>query len=109
MRFTTVIRIAFIAAGTMASALSMAGCATAFTGSAHVEDGRAGCERKCKGQGMEVAGMVYMGEYSDACVCAVPGQTGSLRAKYLASAGAVAGGSAGVVMQMRAQEQQHHN
>jgi hypothetical protein len=86
-------------------------CATSFTGSAHVEDGRAGCERKCKGQGMELAGMVYMGEYSDACVCSAPGQTGSNKLHQLATAGAVAGGSAGVVMQMRQQQQQQqqHN
>jgi hypothetical protein len=105
MRFTTIIRFALIAMATTA-------CATSFTGSAHVDDGRAGCERKCKGQGMEVAGMVYMGEYSDACVCSVPGQTGSRnKLKFLASAGgAVAGAAAGVVMQMRAQEQQQqHN
>ena len=81
-------------------------CATSFSGSAHVEDGRAGCERKCKGQGMEVSGMVYMGEYSDACICSVPGQTSSRRTRVLAGAGAVAGGAAGVVMQMSRQQEQ---
>ena len=83
-------------------------CATSFTGSAHVEDGRKGCEQKCKGQGMELVGMVYMGEYSDACVCAVPGQSGSVRTHMVASAGAVAGGASGVVMQMRRQEEQNN-
>ncbi len=82
-------------------------CATSFTGSAHVEEGRGGCERKCKGSGMEVAGMVYMGEYSDACICSVPGQTGSAkRQRLVAGASAVAGGTAGVVMQMRRQQEQ---
>jgi hypothetical protein len=110
MRFTSVIRVGLIAFGTLAGVLATTACATAFTGSAHVDDGRAGCERKCKGQGMELAGMVYMGEYSDACVCGVPGQTGSLRSRMLASAGAIAGGSAGVVMQMQAQQRhQSHN
>ena len=52
--------------------VSAIGCGTTFTGSAHVEDGRRGCEAKCRGQGMQVAGMVYMGEYSSACVCEVP-------------------------------------
>ena len=80
-------------------------CATSFTGSAHVEEGRGGCERKCKGQGMEVSGMVYMGEYSDACICSVPGQTSSRQQRILAGGAAVAGGAAGVVMQMRAQEE----
>src|SRR3954466_12857723 len=84
-------------------------CATSFTGSAHVEEGRAGCERKCKGQGMEVTGMVYMGEYSDACICAVPGQTSSRRGRLLAGAGAVAGGASGVVLQMRSQEQANNS
>jgi len=92
--------------GALAAILGTA-CATSFTGSAHVEEGRNGCERKCKGQGMEVAGMVYMGEYSDACICSIPGQTGSARrTRLLAQGGAVAGGAAGVVMQMRAKEQQ---
>ena len=78
--------------GLLACVLGSA-CATSFTGSAHVEEGRAGCERKCKGQGMEVSGMVYMGEYSDACICSVPGQTGSRRTRLLAGGGAVAGGA----------------
>ena len=86
---------------------SLGGCATSFTGNAHVEDGRNGCERKCKGQGMEVTGMVYMGEYSDACICSVPGQTSSRRTRVLLGAAAVAGGAAGVVLQMRAQDEQN--
>ena len=84
-------------------------CATSFTGSAHVEEGRNGCERKCNGSGMEVVGMVYMGEYSDACVCSVPGRTGAAKQQLFAGASAVAGGTAGVVMQMRSQEQHAHN
>jgi hypothetical protein len=84
-------------------------CATSFTGSAHVEEGRGGCERKCKGSGMEVAGMVYMGEYSDACICAVPGQTGSVKRRLLAGGGAVTAGAAGVVMQMTRAQQQNNN
>jgi hypothetical protein len=102
MNFVKRVRVLLIAIGTSA-------CATSFTGSAHVEEGRAGCERKCKGQGMELAGMVYMGEYSDACVCAVPGQAASTKQNILATAGAVAGGSAGVVMQMRQQQSQSQN
>ena len=83
-------------------------CATSFTGSAHVDNGRTGCEEKCKGQGMELTGMVYMGEYSDACVCAVPGKSAANNQRLLASA-AVAGGAAGVVMQMRAAQQNNNN
>jgi hypothetical protein len=88
--------------------LSMAGCATSFTGSPHVENGRSGCETKCRGQGMEIVGMVYMGEYSSACVCSVPGHQAS-RGQLLGPAGAVAGGVAGVEMQRQANQrhQQH--
>lgn len=90
-------------------AMALSACATSFTGSPHVEGGRSGCESKCKAQGMEMAGMVYMGEYSDACVCSVPGATSMRKEKLLADA-ATAGGAAGVVMQMRRNEEQNgHN
>ena len=79
-------------------------CATSFTGSAHVEEGRSGCEMKCKGQGLEFSGMVYMGEYSDACVCSVPGQQSAASNAHAASA--VAASSAGVMMQMAEQQRQ---
>ena len=96
-----------VCAAVIAAAFSTA-CATSFTGSAHVEEGRGGCERKCKNSGMEVAGMVYMGEYSDACICSVPGQVGKNKMRVLEGGAAVAGGAAGVIMQMRQQEQQRH-
>lgn len=83
------------------SLVAVVGCATNFTGSPHVEDGRAGCEKKCKAQGMEVAGMVYMGEYSDACVCSVPGQAAGNKRKLVASVAGAGAGAAGVVLQMR--------
>jgi hypothetical protein len=86
---------------------AVCGCATSFTGSAHVEGGRSGCEQKCAGQGLAMEGLVYMGEYSSACVCAVPGASGDSGA---ASSGA--GGAVGVVMQMRRQQEEqsrsHH-
>jgi hypothetical protein len=88
--------------------LPLAGCATSFTGSPHVEDGRAGCEKKCRGQGMEVAGMVDMGEYSSACVCEVPGQHASRGRILVASAGAIGGAAAGVEMQRQRAQQQSH-
>jgi len=76
------------------------GCATSFTGSAHIEGGRQACESKCRGQGMEVAGMVYMGEYSSACVCEIPGKSASAHNVMMAAAGAT-GGAAGVIMQQQ--------
>jgi hypothetical protein len=93
---------------------SAIGCGTTFTGSAHVEDGRRGCETKCRGQGMQVAGMVYMGEYSSACVCQVPRGTASNAddsTQLLSSAAAVTGAADGVVMEAQrraAQQQSHH-
>ena len=95
---------------TMAVLASALGCATSFTGSAHVESGRAGCEAKCRGVGMQVAGMVYMGEYSSACVCEVPRATASSkRDSLLAGAGATAAGVAGVAMQMQREAAQRQN
>lgn len=79
-----------------------AGCATSFTGDAHVVGGAAGCEAKCKAWGLEFAGMVAMGEYSDACVCRRPGEKTAL----LDDAASAAGSAAGVVMHMRRAEEQ---
>ncbi|MEZ4224242.1 MAG: hypothetical protein R3B13_25050 [Polyangiaceae bacterium] len=87
--------------------LMLGGCTTNFTGSPHVENGRKGCEAKCSQQGMEVAGMVYMGEYTSGCVCFVPGQTGARRQMLLAAGAEAGAGAAGVVMQMRRQEEQN--
>lgn len=88
-------------------AVSALGCATSFTGSAYVENGRNGCEAKCRGQGMQVAGMVYMGEYSSACVCEVPRSTSSGGERHLiALTGGSMGSAAGVIMQMQRQQQQ---
>jgi hypothetical protein len=90
------------------AASSLVGCATSFTGNAHVENGRAGCEEKCKGQGMQVAGMVYMGEYSSACVCEVPhGSASSSRREFLLGSAGSSGGAVGVVLQRRQGQQQH--
>lgn len=87
----------------------LTGCQTTFTGDPHIENGHAGCEEKCKGQGMALAGMVFMGEYTSGCVCTVPGQSASVRDQVLAAAeSGAAAGSAGVVMQMRRQEEQRH-
>jgi hypothetical protein len=84
-------------------------CATSFTGSPYVEGGRSGCEAKCRAAGMEVVGLVYMGEYSDACVCGVPGRAAS-RSRLLAQAtAAIAGAGAGVAMQMQRQSQSSHH
>jgi hypothetical protein len=84
----------------LCSIIAATGCATNFTGSAHIEGGRATCEKKCAGQGLTMSGLIYMGEYSSACVCGVPGASASV----LGNSSAVAAGAAGVIMQMRASE-----
>ena len=85
-------------------------CATSFQGSAHIEDGRAGCEQKCAGQGLSMSGLVYLGEYSSACVCSVvgPGGPGAISRDEWNhnAAAAAAGAAAGVMMQMERNEQQ---
>ena len=83
-------------------AAALCGCATAFTGSAHVDDGPSGCMKKCKGWGLEFTGMVAMGEYSDACICSRPGKPVAPKAV----AGAM-GATAGVFMQMQREQQQN--
>lgn len=82
-------------------ALSTVGCATSFTGAAHIEGGRPACERKCAGQGMELEGMVYMGEYSSACVCRAPGRTARAEGMLLSSAAAASGGAAAALSAQR--------
>ncbi|HKU37387.1 MAG TPA: hypothetical protein VJR89_04550 [Polyangiales bacterium] len=57
--------------------LGAAGCATTFTGSAMVEGGRSGCERKCSTIGLQMQAFVFMGEYSSACVCEAAGKAAS--------------------------------
>ena len=79
-------------------ALSTVACATSFTGEAHVEGGRSGCAAKCQAWGMDLTGMVAMGEYSDACVCRLKGAQAQA-----ADESAVAGGTVGVALQMQAQ------
>ena len=77
-------------------ALVLSACATVFQGSPYVDGGPAGCQAKCRSWGLELVGMVAMGEYSDACVCAVPGRRISMSDIVPSS-----GGAAGVAMQMQ--------
>jgi hypothetical protein len=85
------------------------GCTTQFVGSAHITP--EACAAKCTESRLQMAGMVYMGEYSSACVCetikppdaAAPGAPAP-SAAIEAAPGAI-GASAGVVMQMRREQQ----
>lgn len=55
--------------------LLLSGCATSFSGSAVIPNGRAECEQICGGWNMELSGMVQMGAYSNGCICRVPGKS----------------------------------
>ena len=82
-----------------------AGCRTEFTGSAHIDPGT--CQAKCNEAHLQMAGMVYMGEYSSACICEIPRAPGPPSGGMGAQASAAAAGAAaGVVMQMRQQQDQ---
>ena len=87
-------------------ALAACGMPTSFKGEAKVPGGRVGCEEKCRLLGMELAGMVVMGEYSDGCICAVPNRpsTAEARALLMVGASGVVAPAAGVRMQMDDEE-----
>jgi len=92
---------------------AVAGCQTQFTGDPHIEP--ITCQAKCKEANLVMAGMVYLGQYSSACLCEVPrpaappgaasGAGGPPGAMALASGSL--GGAVGVIMQMRTAAQQN--
>jgi hypothetical protein len=82
------------------AALATAACATHFTGAPKVPNGVAGCKTICSSYGMELTGMVALGEYSDGCICQVSGEGGGPSASAAAGAASVA-----VVTMMREQEE----
>jgi len=97
----------------LAFAIALGGCATQFYGSPKVDKGPAGCKTACDAWGMELAGMVKMGEYSDGCICQVkPAASAAPSGREGASIPA----AAGVYVQMQAaaaaaaneQEMQRH-
>jgi hypothetical protein len=59
---------------------------------------------------MELAGMVVMGEYSDGCICAVPGRPATEKAAllFVGASGTVAP-AAGVRMQTDDEEESRRN
>jgi hypothetical protein len=89
-------------------ALAGGGCATNFYGSAYVPHGPRGCLEGCNTVGLEMAGMVYLGEYSSACVCRVRPDAGAAPTAAAADDDAMSlavaglGASVGVVLRMRA-------
>lgn len=84
---------------------ALAGCVTTtFTGAAKVPGGPDGCRARCEGWGMQLAGMVQLGEYSDGCICEVK-RVGA----GTSSASAAIPAAAGVHMQMVAEAQRQQN
>ncbi|HET8939987.1 MAG TPA: hypothetical protein VFN67_41385, partial [Polyangiales bacterium] len=77
--------------------LLLSGCATSFQGGAHFPGGRGACQHKCGLQGLSMAGLVYMGEYSSACLCEVPSSDKSASL----SSGATGGAAVAVMTQMQ--------
>jgi hypothetical protein len=86
-----------------------AACQTQFIGDAHIDP--AACQAHCAASRLEMVGMVFLGEYSSACICQVPRPPGTQASKVpeaVAAAPGALGASAGVIMQMRrAQHQQN--
>ncbi|MBS1120433.1 MAG: hypothetical protein H6Q90_2661 [Deltaproteobacteria bacterium] len=83
-----------------------AGCQTQFTGSPHIDPGT--CMAKCAQSNLQMSGIVYMGEYSSACICEIPKQPGAPAAAPTSQPAAAVGAAAGVVMQMRRQDQRNN-
>jgi hypothetical protein len=83
-------------------ALVASGCVTSFTGRPTIQAGPEGCKAVCDGWGMELAGMVQMGEYSNGCVCAVKGKPMAA----VDAAGGALPAVAGVWMAMQARQSQ---
>ena len=101
------------AAMILAGALSGCVTPTSFEGPAKVKDGPAGCRAVCDGWGMELAGMVKMGEYSDGCICQVKpkapaGQAPAAEGPLSGASSAAIPASAGVSMQMAAAAAAQH-
>src|SRR5262245_40735728 len=75
----------------LAIVMSVPACATEFQGNAKVPNGPAGCRAICQELGMNLAGMVVMGEYSDGCICQVHETPASIREAAPAALSAVVG------------------
>jgi hypothetical protein len=97
-------RMRYLAISLLSSFL-LSSCTTVFQGSAYVKDGVLGCQNKCKSWGMELSGMVAMGEYSDGCICKKTG----VSADSAFNAGAAEAAVAGVEMQRQREEQQRQS
>lgn len=92
-------RLALLVTLTLGFTLS-AGCATTFIGDAHYQSPRK-CFKTCKRWNMKMAGYVFMGHYSSACVCEVKGSSAQRKMVIKAATAGTGAAAAGVVMQTR--------
>jgi hypothetical protein len=85
--------------------LALAGCRTEFYGSPHIDP--ATCQQKCGAANLQMAGMVYMGEYSSACICEIPHAPPPAAAPGAATTSAgITGVAVAVIDQMRRDEEE---
>ena len=90
----------------VASLFGLCSCVfpTNFTGAAKVPKGAEGCRTICSSYGMELTGMVALGEYSDGCICEVPGKGKAAAAGAAAATGSAAATVTAIARQRQSQE-----
>jgi hypothetical protein len=88
------------------SLLASLSCTTTFYGAAKVPNGAAGCKAICTSYGMELTGMVALGDYSDGCICELPAKHASTAAA--ASAAAAVAAETAMVERQNAAKAEHH-
>ena len=78
-------------------------CATSFTGSSKFKNGKQTCEKKCSKIDLEMTNFIFVGEYSEACVCGKKNQQSSVGG----SSGAVVAAETAIRAAREAARQQH--
>jgi len=91
----------------VATLVLFSGCQTQFVGSAHID--ASACAGTCAASNLQMAGMVYLGEYSSACVCEIPRPAAAPAAPASPAAMGAVGAAVGVVMQQRRAQQDQQN
>jgi hypothetical protein len=71
MSVRAALQLALLAAAVCVCAASTGPQPTQFKGNAKIVKGAPQCRRRCAALGMDLAGMVTMGEYSEGCICKV--------------------------------------
>ena len=72
-----------------------------------IQGGRNECAEKCRAEGLELTGMVFLGTAADACVCEVPGRaSGGIGPTAAAGAAALMQDDEAAAHQQQQQQQQ---